>query len=102
MTGTADTEAFEFQDIYGLEVVVIPTHMPMVRDDASDAVYLKAKQKFDAIISDIKECRDSVQPVLVGTASIEVSEYLSDLLKKGKVEHQVLNAKQHEIILIGN
>jgi len=96
MTGTADTEAFEFQDIYGLEVVVIPTHMPMVRDDASDAVYLKSKQKFDAIISDIKECRDRSQPVLVGTASIEVSEYLSDLLKKEKVEHQVLNAKQHE------
>ncbi len=96
MTGTADTEAFEFQDIYGLEVVVIPTHMPMVRDDASDAVYLKAKQKFDAIIGDIKECRDRSQPVLVGTASIEVSEYLSDLLKKEKVEHQVLNAKQHE------
>jgi len=96
MTGTADTEAFEFQDIYGLEVVVIPTHMPMVRDDASDAVYLKAKQKFDAIISNIKECRDSGQPVLVGTASIEVSEYLSDLLTEAKVDHQVLNAKQHE------
>jgi preprotein translocase subunit SecA len=96
MTGTADTEAFEFQDIYGLEVVVIPTHMLMIRDDASDAVYLKAKQKFDAIISDIKECRDRGQPVLVGTASIEVSEYLSDLLKKEKVHHQVLNAKQHE------
>ncbi len=96
MTGTADTEAFEFQEIYRLEVVVIPTHMPMIRDDASDAVYLKAKQKFDAIISDIKECRDKGQPVLVGTASIEVSEYLSDLLKKTKVEHQVLNAKQHE------
>jgi preprotein translocase subunit SecA len=96
MTGTADTEAFEFQDIYGLEVVVIPTNMPMVREDMSDAVYLKSKQKFDAIISDIKNCRDSGQPVLVGTASIEVSEYLSDLLKKDKVDHQVLNAKQHE------
>lgn len=96
MTGTADTEAFEFQDIYGLEVVVIPTHMPMVRDDASDAVYLKEKQKFDAIISDIRHCRDSNQPVLVGTASIEVSEYLSDLLKKEKIAHQILNAKQHE------
>ncbi len=96
MTGTADTEAFEFQDIYGLEVVVIPTHKPMVRDDASDAVYLKAKQKFEAIISDIKDCRDRGQPVLVGTASIEVSEYLSGLLKKEKVNHQVLNAKQHE------
>ena len=96
MTGTADTEAFEFQDIYGLEVVVIPTNMPMVRDDASDAVYLKSKQKFDAIISDIRDCRDRGQPVLVGTASIEVSEYLSGLLKKDKVVHQVLNAKQHE------
>ncbi|MCH8078919.1 MAG: preprotein translocase subunit SecA [Proteobacteria bacterium] len=96
MTGTADTEAFEFQDIYGLEVVVIPTHMPMIRDDASDAVYLKSKQKFDAIIRDIKDCKDRGQPVLVGTASIEVSEYLSDLLKKEKVNHQVLNAKQHE------
>ena len=96
MTGTADTEAFEFQEIYRLEVVVIPTHMPMVRVDASDAVYLKSKQKFDAIIRDIKECRDRGQPVLVGTASIEVSEYLSDLLKKSNVDHQVLNAKQHE------
>lgn len=96
MTGTADTEAFEFQDIYGLEVVVIPTHMPMIRDDASDAVYLKSKQKFDAIINDIRACRDKGQPVLVGTASIEVSEYLSNLLKKEKVVHQVLNAKQHE------
>ena len=96
MTGTADTEAFEFQDIYGLEVVVIPTHMPMIRDDASDAVYLKSKQKFDAIIGDIKDCKGRGQPVLVGTASIEVSEYLSDLLKKEKVNHQVLNAKQHE------
>jgi len=96
MTGTADTEAFEFQDIYGLEVVVIPTHMPMIRDEASDAVYLKSKQKFDAIIRDIKDCKARGQPVLVGTASIEVSEYLSDLLKKEKVNHQVLNAKQHE------
>ncbi|MEE8233854.1 MAG: preprotein translocase subunit SecA, partial [Gammaproteobacteria bacterium] len=96
MTGTADTEAFEFQDIYGLEVVVIPTHMPMIRDDASDAVYLKSKQKFDAIIRDIKDCKDRGQPVLVGTASIEVSEYLSDLLKRERVNHQVLNAKQHE------
>ncbi len=96
MTGTADTEAFEFQDIYGLEVVVIPTHMPMIRYDASDVVYLKARQKFNAIISDIMECRGIGQPVLVGTASIEVSEYLSDLLKKEKITHQVLNAKQHE------
>ena len=96
MTGTADTEAFEFQDIYGLEVVVIPTHKPMIRDDSSDVVYLKAKDKFDAIIEDIKDCHARRQPVLVGTASIEVSEYLSDLLSKAKISHEVLNAKQHE------
>ncbi len=96
MTGTADTEAFEFQDIYGLEVVVVPTNMPMVREDMSDVVYLKSKQKFDAIISGIKDCRDRGQPVLVGTASIEVSEYLSGLLQNERVVHKVLNAKQHE------
>ena len=96
MTGTADTEAFEFQDIYGLEVVVIPTHKLMIRDDASDLVYLKSEQKFAELIKDIKECVSSGRPVLVGTASIEVSEYLSACLKKGKIKHQVLNAKQHE------
>src|SRR6059058_4774961 len=96
MTGTADTEAYEFQQIYGLEVVVIPTHKPMIRDDASDLVYLSAKDKFEAIIEDIRDCVSRGQPALVGTTSIETSEYLSGLLQKEGVEHQVLNAKQHE------
>ena len=96
MTGTADTEAFEFQQIYGLEVVVIPTHRPMVRDDQTDLVYLTAKEKFDAIIEDIRDCVKRGQPVLVGTASIEVSELVSELLNKSGIEHEVLNAKQHE------
>jgi len=77
MTGTADTEAFEFQQIYGLEVVVIPTHRPMIRKDYSDYVYLTQKDKFDAIIADIKECVAKQQPALVGTTSIETSEYLA-------------------------
>ncbi len=96
MTGTADTEAYEFQQIYGLEVVVIPTHMPMIRDDAPDLVYLTQADKFDAIIEDIKDCNARGQPVLVGTTSIETSEFLSGLLKKAKIPHQVLNAKFHE------
>ena len=96
MTGTADTEAFEFQQIYGLEVVVVPTHMDMIRDDQADMIFLSAKEKFAAIIEDIKDCVDRGQPVLVGTASIEVSEYLSNLLQKEKIKHQVLNAKFHE------
>ncbi len=96
MTGTADTEAFEFQQIYGLEVVVIPTHKPMVRDDAPDLVYLTQKDKFEAIIEDISDCRERGQPVLVGTTSIETSELLSSLLRKRKIDHEVLNAKQHE------
>lgn len=96
MTGTADTEAYEFQTIYGLEVVVIPTHRPMVRDDQADLVYLTQADKFQAIIEDIKDCQSREQPVLVGTASIETSEYLSGLLTKDGVVHQVLNAKQHE------
>ena len=96
MTGTADTEAFEFQSIYGLEVVVIPTHRPMVRKDEPDVVFLKAKNKYDAIIEDIKDCYERGQPVLVGTTSIETSEYLSGLLKQAAVPHEVLNAKQHE------
>jgi preprotein translocase subunit SecA len=95
MTGTADTEAFEFQQIYGLEVIVIPTHMPMVRDDAPDLVYLTQKDKFDAIIEDITDCRERGQPVLVGTTSIETSEFLSSILKKKAIKHEVLNAKQH-------
>ncbi len=96
MTGTADTEAYEFQQIYGLEVVVIPTHMAMIRDDAPDLVYLTQTDKFDAIIEDIKDCHGRGQPVLVGTTSIETSEFLSGLLKKAKIPHQVLNAKFHE------
>ncbi len=96
MTGTADTEAFEFQQIYGLEVIVIPTHMPMVRDDMPDLVYLTETDKFEAIIEDINDCRDRGQPVLVGTTSIETSEKLSSFLKKKNVKHEVLNAKQHE------
>jgi len=96
MTGTADTEAYEFQQIYGLEVVVIPTHLPMVRDDAPDLVYLTQKDKFAAIIEDMQECRENGQPVLVGTTSIETSEFLSGLLKAKKLAHQVLNAKYHE------
>ncbi len=96
MTGTADTEAFEFQSIYGLEVVVIPTHKPMVRDDGADLVYLTQNDKFEAIIEDISDCAERGQPVLVGTTSIETSEYLSKILKDRKIDHDVLNAKQHE------
>jgi preprotein translocase subunit SecA len=96
MTGTADTEAFEFQQIYGLEVVVIPTHKPMIRDDAPDLVYLTEQDKFEAIIEDITDCRERGQPVLVGTTSIEASERISEILKKRKISHEVLNAKQHE------
>jgi preprotein translocase subunit SecA len=96
MTGTADTEAYEFQSIYGLEVVVIPTHMPMVRDDKDDLVFLKAEAKYKAIIDDIKDCVKRGQPVLVGTTSIETSELISNKLKKRKIAHEVLNAKQHE------
>ena len=96
MTGTADTEAYEFQQIYGLEVVVIPTHKPMVREDNSDLVYLTQKDKFEAIIEDINDCRERQQPVLVGTTSIETSELLASLLDKRGIDHEVLNAKQHE------
>jgi len=96
MTGTADTEAFEFQQIYGLEVVVIPTNQPMVRDDQTDLVYLTQREKYEAIIEDIRDCIERGQPVLVGTASIEVSELVSKMLIDSKVEHQVLNAKHHE------
>lgn len=96
MTGTADTEAFEFQQIYGLEVVVIPTHTLMTRKDDNDLVFLNHETKYLAIIEDIKKRVDEQRPVLVGTASIETSELLSSLLKKSKVSHEVLNAKQHE------
>lgn len=96
MTGTADTEAFELNNIYGLEVVVIPTHRPMIRDDKGDVIYLTAKEKYNAIVKDIEECVKKGQPVLVGTTSIENSELLSGLLKKKGIKHEVLNAKQHE------
>ncbi len=96
MTGTADTEAFEFQQIYGLEVVVIPTHKAMIRDDHPDLVYLTEKDKFEAIIEDVVDCSERGQPVLVGTTSIEASELLSSFLKKKSIKHAVLNAKQHE------
>jgi len=95
MTGTADTEAPEFLQIYRLEVVVIPTNAPMIRDDKGDLVYLTSAEKYDAIIEDIRDCVERGQPVLVGTASIETSELISGILQKQKVEHQVLNAKQH-------
>jgi preprotein translocase subunit SecA len=96
MTGTADTEAFEFQQIYGLEVVVIPTHKPMIRTDKSDLVFLSEQDKFQAILEDIEECVKRGQPVLVGTTSIETSERLAKLLQGAKIPHEVLNAKQHE------
>jgi preprotein translocase subunit SecA len=96
MTGTADTEAFEFQQIYGLEVVVVPTNMPMIREDRGDLIYLTAKEKYVAVIEDIKDCVKRKQPVLVGTTSVEISEYLSSLLTKDKIKHETLNAKQHE------
>lgn len=96
MTGTADTEAFEFRQIYGLDVVVIPTHRPIARKDFNDLVYLTQEEKYAAIIGDIKECQTQGRPVLVGTASIESSEYVSQLLKKEGIAHQVLNAKYHE------
>jgi preprotein translocase subunit SecA len=97
MTGTADTEAYEFQEIYGLETVVVPTHRPMIREDRLDQVFRTGKEKYDAIIEDIKDCHERGQPVLVGTTSIENSELLSGMLKKANnLPHQVLNAKQHE------
>jgi preprotein translocase subunit SecA len=95
MTGTADTEAFEFQHIYSLETVVIPTHMPMVRKDENDLVFRTYDEKVKAIIADIRDCHQRGQPVLVGTTSIESSEMLSSFLEKEKLEHNVLNAKQH-------
>ncbi len=96
MTGTADTEAFEFQQIYNLEVVVIPTNKPMVRIDTPDQVFMTAAEKYDAIARDIQEAADRGQPILVGTASIETSEILSQELNRRKIRHEVLNAKQHE------
>jgi preprotein translocase subunit SecA len=95
MTGTADTEAYEFQEIYGLEVVVMPTHRPMVRIDRLDQVYRTTKEKYQAVINDIRGCQERGQPVLVGTTSIENSELIASMLAREKLEHQVLNAKQH-------
>ncbi|MDB3992361.1 preprotein translocase subunit SecA [Gammaproteobacteria bacterium] len=96
MTGTADTEAFEFSQIYGLDVVVIPTNVPMVRKDANDLIYLSMEEKLEAIVRDIVEIRDKGAPILVGTASIDTSEILSKFLTKKKISHEVLNAKFHE------
>jgi preprotein translocase subunit SecA len=95
MTGTADTEAYEFQEIYGLETVVIPPNRPTIRKDDNDLIYKTAKEKYDAVTSDIRSCHERGQPVLVGTTSIENSELISELLKKAQLPHQVLNAKQH-------
>ncbi|OGT20927.1 MAG: preprotein translocase subunit SecA [Gammaproteobacteria bacterium RBG_16_57_12] len=96
MTGTADTEAYEFQQIYGLEVVVIPTHMPVCRSDYGDLVFLTEQEKLHAVIQDIKDCQERKQPALVGTASVEVSERISEMLNKERIRHEVLNAKQHQ------
>ncbi len=96
MTGTADTEAYEFHEIYGLDVVVIPTNKPMIRDDRNDLIFLTMDEKYDAIVEDIQECRDRGQPVLVGTASIESSERLSEAMTARGIAHEVLNAKFHE------
>ena len=96
MTGTADTEAFEFRQIYGLEVLVIPTNVPQQRDDMNDLVYLSREEKFDAIVTDVIDCMEKGAPVLVGTASVETSEELSKRFQQGKIKHKVLNAKFHE------
>ncbi|MBY0436799.1 MAG: preprotein translocase subunit SecA, partial [Burkholderiales bacterium] len=95
MTGTADTEAYEFKDIYGLETVIVPTHRPMIRKDNMDQVFRTSKERYDAVTADIRDCYERGQPVLVGTTSIETSELVSTLLEKQKLPHQVLNAKQH-------
>ncbi|MBT5783629.1 MAG: preprotein translocase subunit SecA [Candidatus Thioglobus sp.] len=104
MTGTADTEAVEFQDIYGLECVVVPPNRPSARNDKSDQIYLTTEEKFEAIANDVANCQKIGQPVLVGTSTIENSELISALLKENKVKHEVLNAKQHEreAIIIAN
>ncbi len=96
MTGTADTEAFELQQIYGLEVIVTPTHRPMIRADHGDLIFINKKDKYEAVRDDIKECLTRGQPVLVGTASIEDSELLSSVLQQANIKHEILNAKQHE------
>ncbi|OYU72333.1 MAG: preprotein translocase subunit SecA, partial [Burkholderiales bacterium PBB5] len=95
MTGTADTEAYEFQEIYGLETVVIPPNRPTARKDELDLIYKTAREKYNAVIDDIRDCHQRGQPVLVGTTSIENSELISGLLNQAKLPHAVLNAKQH-------
>ena len=95
MTGTADTEAYEFQEIYGLQTVIVPTNRPMVRADQNDQIFKSAPEKFNAILADIRDCQERGQPVLVGTTSIENSELLSGMLDQAKLVHEVLNAKQH-------
>ena len=97
MTGTADTEAYEFDQIYGLKVMVIPTNVDVVREDLNDLIYMNQKEKFDAVVEDIKLIVAAGAPILVGTASVETSEFLSGILKKAKIKHSVLNAKQHEL-----
>ena len=97
MTGTADTEAAEMKEIYGLDVVIIPTHRPMIRNDQNDLIYLNREGKYNAIIQEIQRVHEAgVAPILIGTATIEASEILSDKLKEAGIEHEVLNAKQHE------
>ena len=96
MTGTADTEAFEFKQIYGLDVVVIPTNVPMIREDRTDLVYLTVEEKFEAIVDEIRSTVEAGRPVLVGTASIEASERIASELNRATISHNVLNAKQHE------
>jgi len=96
MTGTAHTEAGEFKEIYNLDVIVIPTHKPMVRKDYPDSIYKTAKEKYNAIVNDIVKLNKEGRPVLVGTVSIEKSEYLSSLLSRKNIKHEVLNAKYHE------
>ena len=96
MTGTADTEAAEFKEIYGMDVVVLPTNQEMIRNDMNDVVYVNEEDKFNALVKEIKEIHEKTAPILVGTASIESSEKLSNRLKKEGIRHQVLNAKFHE------
>ena len=96
MTGTADTEAFEFQSIYGLETVIIPTNRPMQRKDANDQILRTAAEKYEAVVADIQRCHEAGQPVLVGTTSIENSELVAKLLNQQGLPHNVLNAKEHE------
>src|SRR5258706_6309108 len=95
MTGTADTEAFEFSTIYNLETVLIPTHRPMVRKDLNDQVFITGKEKYQAIINDVKERTAKGQPILVGTTSVENSQLLSSMLQRDKIPHNVLHAKHH-------